>query len=65
MMCAESVFHVEYICCEKCGIIGSVSDPAELSEILDLPLNKDTLFKDSFAMESWLSLSKDINKRRI
>ena len=39
---------------------GSVSDPAELSGILDLPLNKD-----AFAMEAWLSLSKDINGRRI
>ena len=44
---------------------GSVSEPAELSGILDLPLNKDFLFKDAFAMEPWLSLSKDINGRCI
>ena len=44
---------------------GSVSDPAELSGILDLPLNKGALFKDGFAIEPWLSLSKDINGRCI
>ena len=37
-------------------LCGSVSDPAESSGILDLPLNKD-----DFTMEHWLSLSKDIN----
>ena len=42
---------------------GSVSDRAKLSGILDLPLNKDALFKDAFAMEPWFSLSKDINGR--
>ena len=46
-------------------LIGSVSDRAKLSTILDQPLNKDALFKDAFAMEPWLSLSKDINGRRI
>ena len=30
---------------------GSVSERAELSGILDLPLNKDALFKDGFALE--------------
>ena len=44
---------------------GSVSDPAELSGFLDLLLNKDALFEDAFAMELLLSLSKDINGRRI
>ena len=39
---------------------GSVSDPAELSGILDLPL-----YKDAFAMEPRLSLSKNTNGRRI
>ena len=39
---------------------GSVSDQAELSGILDLPLNKNV-----FAMEPWFSLSKDINGRCI
>ena len=29
---------------------GSVSDRAELSGILDLPLNKGPLFKDAFAI---------------
>ena len=46
-------------------LCGSVSGPAELSGILDIPLNKDALFKDAFAMEPWFSLSKDINGRRI
>ena len=44
---------------------GSVSDPAESSGIPDLPLNKDALYMDAFAMEHWLSLSKDLNGRRI
>ena len=43
----------------------SVSDPAESSGILDHPLNKDALYKDAFPMEHWLSLSKDLNQRRI
>ena len=30
---------------------GSFSDRAELSGILDLPLNKDALFKDAFAIK--------------
>ena len=46
-------------------LCGSVADPAESSGILDLPLNKDALFKNAFAMEHWLSLSKDIYGRRI
>ena len=36
---------------------GSVSDRAELSGILDPPLNKNALFKDGFAVEPWLSLT--------
>ena len=44
---------------------GSVSDPAELSGIFDLLLNKNALFKDAHAMEPWFSLSKDTNRRRI
>ena len=44
---------------------GSVSDRAKLSGILDLHLNNDSQCKDAFAMEPWLSLSKDINGRRI
>ena len=32
-------------------LIGSVSDHAKLPGIVDLPLNKDALFKDAFAME--------------
>ena len=47
---------------ETAVLSGSVSDHAELSGILDLPLNKDALFKDTFAMEPWFSLSKDINE---
>ena len=43
----------------------SVSDRAELSGILDLPLNKDALIKNAFAMELWFSQSKDINGRCI
>ena len=62
MICAESVLHVGYICCEKCC---SVTDPAESSGILDLPLNKNALHKDALAMEHWLCLSKDLNGRRI
>ena len=46
-------------------LCGSVSDSAELPGILDLPLNKDVLFKDVFAMEPWLNPSKDINGRLI
>ena len=30
---------------------GSISDPAQLSGIPDLPLNKDALFKNAFVME--------------
>ena len=41
-------------------VSGSVSDPAELSGILHLSLDKN-----AFAMEPWLSLSKDINGRPI
>ena len=37
---------------ETAVLSGSVSDRAELSGILDLPLNKDALFNDAFAMES-------------
>ena len=44
---------------------GSASDRVEMSGILDLPLNRDALFKDAFAMEPWFSLSKDINGRCI
>ena len=36
---------------ETAVLSGSVSDSAELSGILDLPLNKDALFKNAFAME--------------
>ena len=43
----------------------SVSDSAESSAILDLPLNKDALYKDAFTMEHWLSPSKYINGKRI
>ena len=43
----------------------SVSDPAESSGILDVPLNKDALYKDDFTMEHWLSPSKYINGKRI
>ena len=50
---------------ETAVLSGFVSDHAELSGILDLPLNKDALFKDAFAMEPWFSLSKDINGRCI
>ena len=50
---------------ETAVLRGSVSDRAELSGILDLPLNKDALFKDAFAIEPWFSLSKDINRRCI
>ena len=39
---------------------GSISDRAELSGILDLPLKKVALFKDAFAMEPSFSLSEDI-----
>ena len=50
----------------KNAVLGdSVFDRAELSGILDLPLNKDVLFKDAFAMEPWFSVSKDINGRSI
>ena len=44
---------------------GSVSDPDESSGIFDLPLNKDALFKNAFAVEPWLSLRKGISERRI
>ena len=44
---------------------GSVSDLAKSSGILDLPLNKDDLCKDTFAMEPWFSLKKDLNRRYI
>ena len=46
-------------------LCGSVSDPGEWSGILDLPLNKDALYKDVFAMKHWLSLSKELNGKRI
>ena len=46
-------------------LCGSVSDPAKWSGILDLPLNKNALYKDAFAMEHWLNQSKDLNGRRI
>ena len=36
---------------ETVVLSGSVSDRAELSGILDLPLNKDALFNDAFATE--------------
>ena len=36
---------------ETAVLSGSVSDRAELSGILDLPLNKDALFNDTLAME--------------
>ena len=58
--CMLDVFPVE-----TAVLSGSVSDQAELSGILDLPLNKNALFKDAFAMEPWFSLSKDINGRCI
>ena len=32
-------------------LCGFFSDPAKSSGILDLPLNKDPLYKDAFAME--------------
>ena len=50
---------------ETAFLSGSVSDSAELSEILDLTLNKDALFKDAFAMKPWFSPSKDINGKCI
>ena len=34
----------------KSAVLSSVSDRAELSKILDLPLNKDALFKNAFAI---------------
>ena len=46
-------------------LCGSVSDPAESFGILDLPLNKDALYKDAVAKEHLLSLSKDSNERCI
>ena len=45
---------------KSAALCGSVSDPAESSGILDLPLDKD-----AFAMEHWLSPRKDINGKRI
>ena len=56
MCCILGIFAVK-----NAVLSGSVSDRAELSGILDLPLNKDALFKNAFAMEAWFSLSKDIN----
>ena len=50
---------------ETAVLNGFVSNHAELSGIQDLPLNKDALFKDAFAMEPWFSLIKDINGRCI
>ena len=50
---------------ETAVLSSSISDHAELSRILDLPLNKDALFKNAFAMEPLFSLSKDINGRYI
>ena len=46
-------------------LCGSVSDPAKLFVILDLPLSKDALYKDAFAMEHCLHPNEDINRRRI
>ena len=65
MICAESVLHFGYVCAKSAVLNGSVSDPAELSGILDLPLNKDAPYKNAFAMKHWLSVSKDLNGRRI
>ena len=44
---------------------GSVSDPAKSSGIPDLSLNENALYKDAFAMKHRLSLSTDLNGRRI
>ena len=67
MICAEaeSVLRVDNICCEKCCFMWFCICPAESSGILNLPLNKDPLYKDAFAMEHWLSLSKDSSGRRL
>ena len=43
----------------------SVSDFGELSGIINLPLDKNALFKNVFTIEPWHSLCKDINGRRI
>ena len=58
--CMRGIFAVK-----SAVLSGSVCDRAESSGILDLPLKKDALFKDAFAMEPWFSLSKDANGRCI
>ena len=49
MCCILDIFAVK-----NAVLCGSVSDTAESSGILDLPLNKDALCKDAFAMDNGL-----------